>query len=54
MRLAGIIAMLRTNTGYLAPAGSPRAGSTTGRSRGPAPGIPGWPGTGKTGERRRH
>ena len=45
MRLAGIIAMLRNNTGYLAAAGSPRGRSTTGRGRGSVPGIPGWPGT---------
>jgi hypothetical protein len=45
MRLAGIIAMLRKNTATWPPARSPRAGSTTGRSRGSRPGMPGWPGT---------
>ena len=37
MRLTGIIAMLRKNTGYLAP-----GRIALGRSRGPAPGRP-WP-----------
>ena len=45
MRLAGIIAMLRKNTGYLVPGRIALGRSTTGRSRGPAPGIPGWLGT---------
>jgi hypothetical protein len=45
MRLTGIIAMLRKNTGYQAPGRIAPGRSTTGRSRGPAPGIPGWPGT---------
>ena len=45
MRLAGIIAMLRKNTGYLAPGRIARGRSTTGRGRGSAPGIPGRPGT---------
>jgi len=45
MRLAGIIAMLRKNTGHLAPGRIAPGRSTTGRSRGSRPGIPGWPGT---------
>jgi hypothetical protein len=45
MRLADIIAMLRKNTGYPAPGLIAPGPSTTGRSRGSRPGIPGWPGT---------
>jgi hypothetical protein len=45
MRLAGIIAMLRKNTGCLAPGRIAPGRSTTGGSRGPRPGIPGWPGS---------
>ena len=45
MRLTGIIAMLRKNTGYLAPGRIAPGRGTTGRSRVSVPGIPGWPGT---------
>jgi hypothetical protein len=42
MRLTGITAMLRKNTGHPAPGRIAPGRSTTGR--GPAPGIPGRPG----------
>jgi hypothetical protein len=45
MRLTGIIAMLRKDTGHLASGRIVPGRSTTGRGRGPAPGIPGWPGS---------
>jgi len=45
MRLTGIVAMLHTVRATWPLAGSPRPGSITGRSRGPGPGVPGWPGT---------
>ena len=45
MRLTGIIAMLRKNTGYLAPGRIAPGRSTTGRSAVPRPAYPAGPGT---------
>jgi hypothetical protein len=40
MRLTGIIAHATQNTGYLTPAGSPRAGRTTAAAAVPGPAYP--------------